>query len=225
VSGGPAVPGGGRDRRLVLATRNAHKVVELREILAEALERAGLELVGLDAFPDLEDVVESGVTFADNALLKARYAAAATGLPALADDSGLSVDVLGGAPGVFSARWAGPLAEATGADKDTANNTLLLAQLADVPDEHRAAGFVCAAALVLPGARAGSTGDEVVREGRCRGVLAREPRGTNGFGYDPLLVRPDGRTLAEHSSAEKHAVSHRGEAFRALAQDIAATLG
>lgn len=210
----------GRDRRIVLATRNAHKVVELREILADALSRTGLELVGLDEFPRLEDVVESGVTFADNALLKARYAARATGLPALADDSGLAVDVLGGAPGVFSARWAGPLAEATGTDKDSANNALLLAQLSDVPDEHRGAGFVCAAALVLPGA-----GVEVVREGTCRGVLARAPRGSNGFGYDPLLVRPDGRTLAEHTSAEKHKVSHRGEAFRALAQDVSTLLG
>jgi XTP/dITP diphosphohydrolase len=205
--------------RLVLATRNAHKVQELREILAQVLERSGLELVGLDAFPELEDVVESGVTFAQNALLKARYAASATGLPALADDSGLAVDVLGGAPGIFSARWSGPLGEATGTSKDEANNRLLLAQLADVPEEHRAAGFVCAAALVLP------TGEEVVREGHCRGVLGRQPVGDNGFGYDPLLVRPDGRTLAEHSSAEKHDVSHRGEAFRAIAGDVAALLG
>lgn len=205
--------------RLVLATRNPHKVQELREILAQVLERSGLELVGLDAFPELEDVVESGVTFAQNALLKARYAASATGLPALADDSGLAVDVLGGAPGIFSARWSGPLGEATGTSKDEANNRLLLAQLADVPEEHRAAGFVCAAALVLP------TGEEVVREGHCRGVLGREPVGDNGFGYDPLLVRPDGRTLAEHSSAEKHDVSHRGEAFRAIAGDVAALLG
>ena len=209
----------------MLATRNAHKVVELREILAAALDRAGLELVGLDAFEGLEDVVESGVTFADNALLKARYAAATTGLPALADDSGLAVEVLGGAPGVFSARWSGPLAEAAGLDKDEANNRLLLAQLADVPDEHRAAAFVCAAALVLPGDAAGTTGEEVVREGRCSGVVGREPRGTNGFGYDPLLVRPDGRTLAEHSAEEKNAISHRGEAFRALAADVEALLG
>ncbi|WP_139722957.1 RdgB/HAM1 family non-canonical purine NTP pyrophosphatase [Serinicoccus chungangensis] len=211
---GSATPGG-PDRRVVLATRNPGKVVELRDILADALDRAGLELVGLDAFPELEDVVESGVTFAQNALLKARYAAAATGLPALADDSGLAVDVLGGAPGIFSARWSGPLGDATGRTTDEANNDLLLAQLADVPDEHRGAGFVCAAALVLP------EGTERVREGRCRGVLARAPRGGNGFGYDPLLVRPDGRTLAEHTSAEKHAVSHRGEAFRALAADVA----
>ena len=148
----------GTDRRLVLATRNPAKVVELREILAESLAGAGLELVGLDAFSGLEDVVESGVTFADNALLKARYAARATGLPALADDSGLAVDVLGGAPGVFSARWAGPLAEAAGVSRDEANNALLLAQLADVPDEHRGAGFVCAAALVVPGEEPGSVG-------------------------------------------------------------------
>ena len=214
----------GHDRRLVLATRNAHTVVELREILAAALDRAGLELVGLEAFPDLEDVVESGVTFVDNALLKARYAARATGLPALADDSGLAVDVLGGAPGVFSARWAGPLAESARMPQDRANNTLLLAQLADVPDEHRAAGFVCAAALVLPGERAGTSGREVVREGHCRGTLGRKPVGDNGFGYDPLLVRPDGRTLAEHTAEEKNAVSHRGEAFRALAEDVVALL-
>lgn len=212
------------DRRLVLATRNPHKVVELREILGDVLSRTGLELVGLDAFPDLEDVVESGVTFADNALLKARYAARATGLAALADDSGLAVDVLGGAPGVFSARWAGPLADATGASADLANNTLLLAQLADVPEEHRGAGFVCAAALVVPGEPAGTVGREVVREGHCRGTLARAPRGDNGFGYDPLLVRPDGRTLAEHTAQEKNAVSHRGEAFRALGRDVEALL-
>lgn len=210
----------GEDRRLVLATRNPHKVAELRDILHDVLTSTGLELVGLDAFPDLEDVVESGVTFADNALLKARYAASATGLPALADDSGLAVDVLGGAPGVFSARWAGPLAEATGVPVDEANNTLLLAQLADVPEQHRGAGFVCAAVLVVPQRPGGDGGHEVVRLGECRGMLAREPRGSNGFGYDPLLVRPDGRTLAEHTAAEKHAVSHRGEAFRALAQDV-----
>ena len=209
-------------QRLVLATRNAHKVVELREILGDVLAETGLELVGLDAFEGLEDVVESGVTFAANALLKARYAAAATGLPALADDSGLAVDGRGGAPGVFSARWAGPLAAATGAATDDANNELLLAQLADVPDEHRAAGFVCAAALVAPGDEPGTTGREFVREGACRGLVGHAPRGSNGFGYDPLLVRPDGRTLAEHTAEEKNAISHRGEAFRALAQDVRA---
>lgn len=204
------------ERPLVLATRNAHKVVELRQILESTLTRRGLHLVGLDDFPQVGEVAETGVTFAENALIKARHVAQATGLPALADDSGLAVDVLGGAPGVFSARWAGPLADALDLDKDSANNSLLLAQLADVPDEHRAAGFVCAAALVIPGAKP----VEVVREGRCRGVLARHPRGEGGFGYDPLLVRPDGRTLAEHSAAEKNSISHRGEAFRSLATEL-----
>lgn len=202
-------------RRIVLATRNAHKVDELREILADALSRTGLELVGVEHFPQVGEVVESGVTFAANALVKAHATASATGLPALADDSGLAVDVLGGSPGVFSARWSGV---GTG-DKDRANNALLLSQLADVPDEHRGAGFVCAAALVLP------DGTEVVREGSVRGRLAHEPRGHRGFGYDPLLELPDGRTLAEYSSAEKHAVSHRGAAFRALAEDLVRTLG
>jgi XTP/dITP diphosphohydrolase len=196
--------------RLVLATRNEHKVVELREILAAALLRCRLELVGIGDFPEAEDVVESGVTFAANALLKARAAVRATGLPALADDSGLAVDVLGGSPGVFSARWSG----VGGPERDEANNTLLLAQLADVPDEHRGAGFVCAAALALP------DGTEIVREAEVRGTLGREPRGQGGFGYDPLVVRPDGRTLAQYTAAEKHAISHRGGAFRALAQDV-----
>ncbi|MGD8150398.1 non-canonical purine NTP pyrophosphatase [Ornithinimicrobium sp. Y1694] len=216
---------GRTDRRLVLATRNAHKVVELREILADALAATGFELVGLDDFEGLKEVVESGVTFADNALLKARYAASTTGLPTLADDSGLAVDVLGGAPGVFSARWSGGLGESSGLAKDEANNTLLLAQLADVPEQHRAAGFVCAAALVVPGAEPGTTSSEVVREGHCRGILGREPVGDNGFGYDPLLIRPDGRTLAQHSAEEKNAISHRGEAFRALAKDVLTLLG
>lgn len=203
------------DQRIVLATRNSHKVGELRDILAEALERTGLELVGVEEYPQVEEVVESGVTFAANALLKARATAQATGRPALADDSGLAVDVLGGSPGVFSARWSG----VGDGDKDRANNDLLLAQLADVPDEHRGAGFVCAAALVLP------DGTEVVREGSVRGRVTRRPRGEHGFGYDPVLELPDGRTLAEYSSAEKHAVSHRGAAFRALADDLVQLFG
>ncbi|MGB5953319.1 MAG: non-canonical purine NTP pyrophosphatase [Ornithinimicrobium sp.] len=202
------------DQRIVLATRNEHKVAELREILADALERTGRELVGVGEFTGVEDVVESGVTFAANALLKARAAVAATGLPALADDSGLAVDVLGGSPGVFSARWSG----VGGDDRDHANNALLLSQLADVPAEHRGAGFVCAAALALP------DGTEIVREGRVRGVLTTAPVGSAGFGYDPLLMRPDGRTLAEYAPTQKHAISHRGEAFRALAADLVTAL-
>ena len=192
--------------KIVLATRNAHKVVELREILADLVREIGLEIVSVAEFPDVQDVVEDGVTFAENATLKAVAVARATGLPAIADDSGLAVDVLGGAPGIFSARWAG---EHGG---DRANLDLLLSQLADVKDEHRAAGFVCAAALAMPDGRV------VVREGQVRGALTRAPRGSNGFGYDPiLLVDGDTRTLAEYDSEQKNAISHRGRAFRELA--------
>ena len=198
--------------RLVLATRNHHKVEEMREILADVCTQLDLEIVGLDEFPDAPDVVEDGVTFETNAVLKAQSAAEATGLPALADDSGLAVDVLGGAPGIFSARWSGR----KGAGADRPNLELLLAQLDDVRDEHRGAAFVCAAALVLPDGRS------AVEVGRFPGQVAREPRGTGGFGYDPIFV-PDGqpdasleRTLAEYSPAEKNGVSHRHVAFRAL---------
>jgi XTP/dITP diphosphohydrolase len=196
-------------RRVVLATSNAHKICELQSILGDVIGDLDVEIVGMGEFPDVADVVETGVTFAENATLKAVAAAKATGLPALADDSGLAVDVLGGAPGVFSARWAGTHG------LDRANLELLLGQLRDVPDEHRAAAFVCAAVLALP------DGTVVVREGRMPGTLAREPRGDNGFGYDPILV-PDGdsRTAAELSREDKNAISHRGKAFRALAADL-----
>ncbi|WP_042385854.1 RdgB/HAM1 family non-canonical purine NTP pyrophosphatase [Streptacidiphilus melanogenes] len=190
-------------RKLVLATRNAHKVGELRAILGAA----GLEvdLVGADAFPEVPDVAETGVTFAENALLKAHALARATGLPAVADDSGLCVDVLGGAPGIFSARWAGRHGD------DRANLELLLAQLSDIADPHRGAHFACAAALALP------NGEERVVEGRLRGTLRFEPVGSFGFGYDPIL-QPDGYsvTCAELTPDQKNAISHRGEAFRAL---------
>ncbi|HET7476219.1 MAG TPA: RdgB/HAM1 family non-canonical purine NTP pyrophosphatase [Dermatophilaceae bacterium] len=199
--------------RVVLATRNPHKVAELRQILADVAADLGLDIVGLDQYPDLPEVVETGVTYLANATLKAVAVAEATGLPALADDSGLAVDVLGGAPGVFSARWSGGRG-------DRANLELLLAQLGDVPDEHRGASFVCAAVLAVPG------GPVVEREGRVTGRLTREPRGSNGFGYDPILqVEGDTRTLAEFDSAEKHAISHRGRAFRALAEDLRRVLG
>lgn len=198
--------------RLILATRNTGKITELRAILADA----GLthELVGADAYPEIPDVKETGVTFAENALLKAHALARATGLPAVADDSGLCVDVLGGAPGIFSARWAGRHGD------DTANLNLLLAQLSDISAEHRAAHFACAAALALP------DGTERVVEGRLRGVLRTAPAGTGGFGYDPIL-QPDGetRTCAELTAAEKNAISHRGEAFRALAPVVRELLG
>ncbi|MET9861235.1 RdgB/HAM1 family non-canonical purine NTP pyrophosphatase [Streptomyces smyrnaeus] len=190
-------------QRLILATRNAHKVSELQAILADA----GLEmdLVGADAYPEVPDVKETGVTFAENALLKAHALAQATSLPAVADDSGLCVDVLGGAPGIFSARWAGRHGD------DVANLELLLAQLADIDAAHRAAHFECAAALALP------DGTERVVSGRLRGTLRHAPAGAGGFGYDPIL-QPEGetRTCAELSPQEKNAISHRGKAFRAL---------
>jgi len=195
--------------RLVLATRNAHKVRELGQILAELVGELGLEVVGLSDFPEVPDVVETGVTFAENATLKAVAVAKATGLPSIADDSGLAVEVLGGSPGVFSARWAGRHGD------DLANLELLLAQLGDVPDDERAAAFVCAAALALP------EGPVTIEEGRMPGTLARAPRGSNGFGYDPILVVDgDGRTAAELSPEEKNAISHRGSAFRALVPHI-----
>jgi XTP/dITP diphosphohydrolase len=199
-------------RRLVLATRNAHKVTELQAILTAA--GTDLELVGADAYPDVPDVKETGVTFAENALLKARTLADATRLPAVADDSGLCVDVLGGAPGIFSARWAGRHGD------DKANLDLLLAQLADIEAPHRAAHFACAAALALP------DGTERVVEGHLRGTLRQAPSGEGGFGYDPIL-QPDGesRTCAELTPEEKNAISHRGRAFRALAEEMRELLG
>jgi XTP/dITP diphosphohydrolase len=195
------------NRRLVLATRNVHKVRELRKILTAA--GLDVELLSIEEFPDVPDVPETGLTFADNALLKAREVGKVTGLPAIADDSGLCVDALGGQPGIFSARWAG----AHGDDK--ANLDLVLSQLADVPDEQRGANFTCAAALVLP------DGEERVVEGRLDGTLTREPRGSHGFGYDPIFV-PTGesRTTAEMSPEEKNRISHRGKAFRALAEVV-----
>jgi XTP/dITP diphosphohydrolase len=194
--------------RVLLATRNPYKVQELRRIFADA-GVSGVELVSLADNPDAPDVAEIGLTFGENAVLKARTVAAATGLPAIADDSGLSVDVLGGMPGVLSARWAGRHGD------DAANLALVLDQLADVPDDRRTARFVCAAALALP------DGTVIVEEGVVLGRLVREARGTNGFGYDPIFV-PDGetRTTAELPSAEKDAISHRGRAFRALAPHL-----
>jgi XTP/dITP diphosphohydrolase len=195
-------------RRVVLATRNAGKIAELGRILADV--GGGVEIVGLEAFPDAPDVPETGLTFADNALLKARAIADCTGLPAVSDDSGLAVDALHGMPGVLSARWAGKHGD------DTANLELLLGQLADVSE--RGAAFVCVAALALPGG-----GGEWTATGVLAGALTRARRGSNGFGYDPIFV-PEGlmTTTAELGPAEKDAISHRGRAFRALAPLIAA---
>ena len=191
--------------RLLLATRNPGKLVELRRMLSD------FDVVGLADVPEFPEAPETGATFAENALAKARDAAAATGLPSVADDSGLAVDALNGMPGVLSARWSGRHGD------DRANLELLLAQVGDVPDERRGAAFVCAAALVVPG------GPETVVHGAWTGRLTRAPRGTNGFGYDPIFV-PDGetRTSAELSAAEKDAASHRARALRALVPHLRA---
>ena len=214
-----ARPAPGR-RRLVLATRNEHKVHELEQILGPVVDELGLEIVSANAYPHVPDTPETAVTFEGNSRLKAQALADATGLPALDDDSGLAVEVLGGCPGIFSARWSGRRAgaDAPREEKDRANLTLLLEQLADVPDEHRRAAFVCAAVLVLPDGRSHAT------EGRVEGHVVREPVGENGFGYDPIFV-PDGqegrqRTLAEHTDEEKNAISHRGRAFRLMAPTL-----
>ena len=204
--------------RVVLATRNAGKVHELRQILAEHAADLDLEIVSVADLDGVPEVAETAVTFEGNSWLKAEAVASATGLPALADDSGLCVDVLGGSPGIFSARWAGT--DLDGTERDRANVRLLLAQLGDVPDEHRAARFRCAAVLALPDGRS------AVAEGHVTGTVVREPVGDNGFGYDPIF-RPDGdqRTLAQHSDEEKNAISHRGAAFRAMVPHLQELLG
>jgi len=197
--------------RLLLATRNAGKLAELRRLLESAVP--GVEVVGLTDVDDYPEAPETGATFAQNALLKAREAVRYTGLPAVADDSGLTVDALNGMPGVLSARWSGRHGD------DDANTALLLGQLADVPDERRGAAFVCAAALVTP------DGTERVLERQWRGTVIREKRGSNGFGYDPVFV-PEGLSLtsAELEPEEKDARSHRGQAFAALVPVVAETL-
>lgn len=199
--------------RVVLASHNTGKLEELRRILADAVLSLTPEQVVSSAGIALPDVVEDQVTFEGNALIKARAAASATGLLAVADDSGLAVDVLGGSPGIFSARWSGRHGD------DAANNALLLAQLSDIADPHRGARFVCAAALVSPDGR------EIVLRGEMTGRLLTAGRGEGGFGYDPLFV-PDGetRTSAELTAAEKDAISHRGKAFRAIAGHVAELL-
>ncbi|WP_410670759.1 RdgB/HAM1 family non-canonical purine NTP pyrophosphatase [Amycolatopsis sp. cmx-4-68] len=190
--------------KLLLATRNAKKLGELRRIL-EAEGISGIEVLGLADVPEFPEAPETAPDFEGNAIAKARDAVAATGLPSIADDSGIAVDALNGMPGVLSARWSGRHGD------DEANLDLVLAQLTDVPDDRRGAAFVCAAALVRP------SGEETLVRGEWRGTLVRERRGTNGFGYDPIF-RPDGesRTSAELDPAEKDAVSHRGRALRAL---------
>ena len=192
--------------KLVLATKNSGKVIEFRRILSE-LGAGNLEVVGLDAFPEIGEIEETGKTFEENSLLKARTICEITGLPALADDSGICVDALNGAPGLYSARYSGK--------GDAANNQKLLAELRDVPDADRTAYFICVAAFVRP------DGFEKVEEGRFYGKIMREVVGSGGFGYDPLF-QPDGLewSSAQLSAEEKYAISHRGTAMRAIAPYI-----
>lgn len=206
--------------RLVLASRNAGKVAEVQRLLAEHVP--GVQVLGLADVTAYDEPVEDAPTFEGNALLKARAGVAATGLPCIADDSGLCVDALNGMPGVLSARWSGLPRD------DARNNLLLLDQLHDVPDERRGAHFACAVAVVTPGGR------ELVVEGRMPGRVIREQRGSGGFGYDVVFVAdehatagPDGRglTSAELPPGEKDRISHRGHALRALAPRIVDLLG
>jgi XTP/dITP diphosphohydrolase len=199
--------------KLLLATANRKKLVELQRILDSSLGANRIELVGLADFEGYPDVPETGLTFGENALIKAREGAKRTGLPTVADDSGLAVDALNGMPGVFSARWSGRHGD------DQANLDLVLGQISDVADEQRGGAFVCAAALVLPNGR------EHLVEGRQPGRILRAGRGDGGFGYDPIFLG-DGqtRTNAELSPAEKDAISHRGKAFRELSKVIAREL-
>jgi XTP/dITP diphosphohydrolase len=201
--------------RLVLATHNQGKLRELRELLRGQVPGLDVDTDVVDAGAlGAPDVKETGVTFAENSRLKAHEVAKATGILAIADDSGLAVDVLGGAPGIFSARWAGRHGD------DAANLDLLLAQLGDIAPGHRGARFVCAAALASP------DGDlDIVEEGTLEGTLLTAPRGDGGFGYDPIL-QPVGmdKSCAELTGTEKNAISHRGHAFRALLPHIVKAL-
>jgi XTP/dITP diphosphohydrolase len=205
-------------RRLVVATGNANKLEEITRLLAAVAPEVGRGELELVAMSDLgvPAPVEDGDTFEANALIKARACVAATGWPALADDSGLEVDALDGAPGVRSARFAGEDAS------DGDNNAELVAALAEVPEDRRTARFVCVAAMVTVDGR------EVTRRGTMEGRVVDVPRGDQGFGYDPLFIADataDGRTNGELSPAEKDAISHRGAAFRALGEDVARLLG
>ena len=218
----PFETGAGRPRQeppdetteVFLASRNAKKIEEMRRILDAHLP--GIRVLGLDDVAAYDEPVEDEPTFEGNALLKARAGLAATGLPSLADDSGLCVDALNGMPGVLSARWAGV------ARDDHANNRLLLEQLADVPDERRGAEFRCAVALCHPG------GDERAAHGVMRGRIIRELRGSGGFGYDVVFVpdEQDGElTSAEMTPEVKDRISHRGQSLRAIAPTVVELLG
>jgi XTP/dITP diphosphohydrolase len=203
-------------KQVLLASHNARKLKELRRILEDELPE--IEVLGLDDVDPYDEPIETEYTFEGNALIKARAAVKVTGLPALADDSGICLDALNGMPGVLSARWAG-LPKADRGVRDTANNRLLLAQTGDVPDSKRQAEFRCAVAFVLP------DGSEHLEIGVLRGRLLREPHGRGGFGYDPIFLA-DGQKVSngELSAAAKDAISHRGAALRAIAPIVAKAL-
>ena len=194
--------------KLLLATRNKGKIEEFRRIL-EDIAAGEIELVGLEQFPDLHDVDETGSTFEENALLKAREMCFASGIPAIADDSGLCIDFLNGDPGIFSARWAGSHGD------DRANTTKVLESLTGVPDENRGAHFTCVAALALPDGRTH------VEQAHFDGWILHSPVGDQGFGYDPIF-RPDGLEIssAQMSAEAKDAISHRGKSLRAIAPHV-----
>jgi XTP/dITP diphosphohydrolase len=200
-------------QRLVLATRNQGKIVELRRIL-DAISNGTIELVSVDQYPDIADVEETGSTFEENALLKAVAICKATGLPALADDSGLCVDALGGAPGIFSARYAGKHGD------DIANLNKVLVELKSVEDSKRSAHFTCVTALVMPDGR------KVTKAGEFHGFIAHAPVGEHGFGYDPIFI-PQGSSItsAQMSPHEKDLLSHRGISLRAIAPHVIELLG
>ncbi|MFI8565380.1 RdgB/HAM1 family non-canonical purine NTP pyrophosphatase [Rhodococcus sp. NPDC078407] len=201
------------DTKLLVASRNAKKLRELRRVL-DAAGLAGIDLIGLDEVPPFPEAPETGATFEDNALAKARDGAAATGMACVADDSGIEIDALNAMPGVLSARWSGTHGQ------DEANTALVLAQLSDTPDERRGAAFVSACALVIPG------GTETVVRGEWRGVVGRESIGENGFGYDPIFVpEGDGRSAAQLTPEEKDEASHRGRALRKLIPALDALAG
>ena len=194
--------------KVVFATRNRHKVREIAALLDEAT--LGIEVVTIDDVAPDAALIEDEDTFEGNALAKARQAAAACGLPAMADDSGIEVDALGGAPGVRSARWAGEPCD------DARNNDKMLREMATVPAAQRTTRYRCAAAFVDP-----AVGTEIVRSGACEGILLDAPRGSGGFGYDPLFLVPSlGQTMAEIDLPTKNRLSHRAAAFRALAQAL-----
>jgi XTP/dITP diphosphohydrolase len=206
--------------QVFLASRNAKKLVEMQRILEPFVPH--IEVLGLDDVEHYEEPAETESTFEGNAMIKARAAVEATGLPSLADDSGLCVDALNGMPGVLSARWSG-LTKDGRTDVDRANNELLLAQLGDVPDERRGARFRCAVAFVHPDGTGGLV--EHVEHGEMPGRIIREMRGSGGFGYDVLFVA-DGHdvTSAELPADEKDAISHRGQALRRIAPVVAEAL-